>query len=144
MILVMTATTMMPYIPKITDRILPRIDLTTMSPNPIVVTKAKQYQKASWYGIQSLIEKTKENETINETNPKRISKAYVFLMIALIVSNLILEKASLTIAINEITEMHGTITKTATRYEPAKDRSKPKKNIFDRIAYITMSLALCL
>ena len=80
---VITATTIMPYIPKITVITLPIAVTAAKSPKPIVVTTAKQYHKASGKLdiFSSYTIKTKEKETINVNKPNKISKAYVLTII---------------------------------------------------------------
>ena len=68
---------MIPYSPRITDRILPIPDVAVMSPKPIVVTSAKQYhsesQKLSIPGSKT--GRIKENATMRSIIPNRISAA---------------------------------------------------------------------
>ena len=79
---VITATTIKPYIPKITVIILPTTVVATTSPKPIVVTTAKLYHNASPNVLNpasggSTACKTMEKQTIMVNKPKMISSENV-------------------------------------------------------------------
>ena len=81
---VMTATTIIPYNPRMTDIILVRGSVAEKSPKPIVVTTAKQYQSASEYDLKvscSQLTNTIEKATTRVKRPKIISPANVLRMI---------------------------------------------------------------
>ena len=74
---VITATATIPYIPNTTVINLPIIDCAAKSPNPIVVTTAKQYHNASpkLVNISSTLNKTKAEAIMVANKPNNTSKA---------------------------------------------------------------------
>ena len=96
MIDVTIATTIMPYIPKITDSNRPKWVTVVISPNPMVVTSMKQYHNPSKILLidSSAYTRTIEKASINNSNPKIISPAYVLIMTFLSTFLLKLERAS--------------------------------------------------
>ena len=76
-------TTTIPYMPRITDKILPNVVVTETSPKPIVVITEKQYQSESTKLTIPGSTKVKytENKVIKNINPINISIVRVLLII---------------------------------------------------------------
>ena len=105
---VITATTTKPYRPRNTVHILPIGVIATKSPNPIVVTTAKQYHRASGKLVifGSTDTKTNENATTITNKPNKTSKENVLRIILIKILTFSCAKAIVIASTNETIAMN--------------------------------------